>query len=46
MCHEECSCQVLISKISDCGHIIQGKCSEIENMKCDTKVYFLYSKFI
>jgi len=46
MCYEECSCQVLISEISDCGHIIQGKCSDIENKKCDIKVYYLYSRSI
>uniref|UniRef100_A0A2S2P903 NFX1-type zinc finger-containing protein 1 n=2 Tax=Schizaphis graminum TaxID=13262 RepID=A0A2S2P903_SCHGA len=38
MCYEDCSCQVLISQISDCGHIVQGKCCDIENMKCNMKV--------
>ncbi|XP_025207579.1 NFX1-type zinc finger-containing protein 1-like isoform X2 [Melanaphis sacchari] len=38
MCYEDCSCQVLISQISDCGHIVKGKCCDIENIKCDVKV--------
>lgn len=40
MCHEECLCQELINEITNCGHIVQGKCSDIEYMKCDIKVYF------
>ncbi|XP_060875365.1 NFX1-type zinc finger-containing protein 1-like [Metopolophium dirhodum] len=43
MCHEECSCQELINEITNCGHIVQGKCSDIENMKCDIKVKKLLS---
>ncbi|XP_050060549.1 NFX1-type zinc finger-containing protein 1-like [Aphis gossypii] len=38
MCYEDCSCQVSISQINDCGHIIQGKCCDVENIKCDFKV--------
>jgi len=44
MCHEECTCQEFISQISDCGHILKGKCSDIENMKCDIKVYIFLFK--
>lgn len=42
MCYEDCSCQVWISEISDCGHIIQGKCCDVENIKCDIKVNFFF----
>lgn len=41
MCFEECdTCEASISQIGDCGHIIQGKCGDID-MKCQIKVYFL-----
>jgi len=40
MCYEECNiCEDFSSKIGDCGHNIEGKCCDIENMKCQIKVY-------
>lgn len=42
MCYEECNrCEDFSSVFGDCGHIIQGKCCDIENMKCQIKVYFI-----
>lgn len=41
MCFEECKCEVLISQVGNCNHTLQGKCCDIENIKCQFKVYFV-----
>lgn len=39
MCFEEYKCEELVSTTYDCGHTTQGKCCDIENSKCQIKVY-------
>lgn len=42
MCYEECNtCEVSVSEIGNCGHILKGKCCDMDNMKCQIQVYFL-----
>lgn len=40
MCYEECDsdCEVFMSATGDCGHIIEGKCCDFDNVNCQAKV--------
>lgn len=43
MSHKESGvCGVLTKKQGDCGHNIQGKCCEIDTLKCQTRVGLIY----
>jgi len=44
MCYEECDkiCNVIIREIGDCGHVLEGICGDIKNIKCQTKVCYIY----
>lgn len=40
MCYEECNpCEVFCNKSGDCGHILEGRCCDIDTMNCQIKVH-------